>query len=108
MSALYVVVCRLLELVVLIARGDRAKELEILVLRHELSILRRQVSRPRFEPHDRVLLAAFSRVLPRSAWGVFLVRRKRCCAGTAGWSLAAGHTRTAIRAVLGSAVRCAS
>jgi putative transposase len=61
-------------LVVLIARGDRAKELEILVLRHELSILRRQVSRPRFEPHDRVLLAGFSRVLPRRAWSVFLVR----------------------------------
>jgi hypothetical protein len=33
-------VCRLLELVVLIARGDRATELEILVLRHQLSILR--------------------------------------------------------------------
>ena len=45
-SALYVVVCRLLEFVVLLGRGDRAKELEILVLRHELSILRRQVSRP--------------------------------------------------------------
>jgi putative transposase len=42
-SSLYVLVRRLLELVVLICRGDRAKELEILVLRHELSILRRQV-----------------------------------------------------------------
>lgn len=80
MSALYVVVCRLLELVVLIARGDRAKELEILVLRHELSILRRQVSRPRFEPHDRVLLAGFSRVLPRRAWSVFLVRPENATA----------------------------
>jgi hypothetical protein len=64
-SALYVVVCRLLELIVLVGRGDRAKELEILVLRHELSILRRQVARPRFESHDRLLLAAFSRMLPR-------------------------------------------
>jgi hypothetical protein len=44
----------------------RAKELEILVLRHELSILRRQVGRPQFEPHDRLLLAALSRVLPRN------------------------------------------
>ena len=43
MSALYVVVCRLLELIVLVGRGNRAEELEILVLRHELSILRRQV-----------------------------------------------------------------
>jgi putative transposase len=73
-SALYVVVSRLLELVVLFARSDRAKELEILVLRHELSVLRRQVSRPRFEEHDRLLLAALSRVLPRRSWGVFLVR----------------------------------
>jgi len=69
-SALYVVLSRLLELVVLFARGGRAKELEILVLRHELSILRRQVGRPRFELHDRLLLAA----LPRHNWSVFLVR----------------------------------
>jgi transposase InsO family protein len=73
-SALYVVVGRLLELIVLFARSDRTKELEILVLRHELSILRRQVDRPRFEPHDRVLLAALSRVLPRSSWDIFPVR----------------------------------
>jgi len=42
------------ELVVLRGRRDRAKELEILVLRGELSVLRRQVSQPRSEPHDRV------------------------------------------------------
>jgi transposase InsO family protein len=48
--------------------------LEILVLRHELSILRRQVSRPRFAPRDRLLLAALSRVLARRSWAVFLVR----------------------------------
>lgn len=38
-SAVYLVVCRMLELVVLLGRRERAKELEILVLRHELSIL---------------------------------------------------------------------
>jgi hypothetical protein len=42
-SSLFVVLSRLLELIMLFARRDRAKELEILVLRHELSILRRQV-----------------------------------------------------------------
>ena len=73
-SALYIVVCRLLELVVLLARRERAKELEILVLRHELSVLRRQVGQPRFELHDRVLLAALSRHLPRRSWNVFLVQ----------------------------------
>jgi hypothetical protein len=71
---LYVVVCRLLEFVVLLGRSDRSKELEILVLRHELSILRRQVGRPRFEARDRVLLAAFSRMLPRRSWAAFSVR----------------------------------
>jgi putative transposase len=73
-SALYVVVRRLLEFVVLLSRRDRAKELEILVLRHELSILRRQAGRPRFEAHDRILLAAFSRMLPRCSWTAFSVR----------------------------------
>jgi putative transposase len=73
-SSLYVVVVRLLELVVLFARGDRAKELEILVLRHELSVLRRQVGRPRFEVHDRLLLAALSRLLPRHSWNAFSIR----------------------------------
>jgi putative transposase len=72
--ALYIVVCRLLELIVLVGCCDRAKELEILVFRHELSILRRQAGQPRFEAHDRVLLAALSRMLPRHSWSAFLVR----------------------------------
>jgi hypothetical protein len=38
----YLVACRLFALVLLLARGDRSKELELLVLRHELSILRRR------------------------------------------------------------------
>jgi len=73
-SLVYALFCRLFELVVLLARGERSKELEILVLRHELSILRRQVNRPRFTSDDRLLLTALSRVLPRRSWGVFLVR----------------------------------
>jgi putative transposase len=70
----YIVVCRLFELVVLLGRRERSKELEILVLRHELSILRRNAGRPRFEPRDRLLLAALSRVLPRRSWHAFGVR----------------------------------
>jgi len=71
---MYVVVCRLFELVVLLGRRERSKELEILVLRHELSILRRQTGQPRFESSDRLLLAALSRVLPRRSWQAFIVR----------------------------------
>ena len=73
-SCLYITVRRLFELLVLLGRKDRAKELEILVLRHELSILRRQAGRTRFETHDRILLAALSRMLPRHSWAAFSVR----------------------------------
>jgi len=49
------------------------KELEIVVLRHELSVLRRQTRRPQLTMTDRVFLAAASRLLPRSSWRSFLV-----------------------------------
>jgi hypothetical protein len=73
-SSVDVLVCRLFELVVLLGRRDRSKEPEILVLRHQLSIPRRQVNSPRFAPSDRLLLAALSRVLRRRSWPAFLVR----------------------------------
>jgi hypothetical protein len=61
----YLVVRRLFELVVLLCRSTTSKELEILVLRHELAILRRQTRRPRLREADRLLLTALSRALPR-------------------------------------------
>ena len=70
----YLAVCRSMQALVLLARGDAAKDLEILVLRHQLTVLRRQIPRPRFEPADRALLAAVSRMLPRSVWSCFLVK----------------------------------
>ena len=73
-SVVYVLACRLFAFVLLLARGERSKELEILVLRHELSVLRRQVKRPRFKLGDQLVLAALSRVLPRGSWSAFLVR----------------------------------
>jgi putative transposase len=73
-SFVYVALCRLLQLVVLLCRSERSKELEILVLRHELAILRRQPRRARFRPADRAILAAFARGLPRSAWASLSVR----------------------------------
>ena len=72
-SLVYVVACRLFALVLLLARSDRSKELELLVLRHELSILRRQARRPKLTESDRLVLAALSRVLPRRSWQTFLV-----------------------------------
>jgi len=72
-SLVYWVLRRLLELVVLRQRSEHSKELEILVLRHQLHVLQRQVARPRLRTADRVLLAAFGRSLPRAAWSSFLV-----------------------------------
>src|SRR6266496_425695 len=65
LSFAYWVVRRLFELLILFGRSERAKELEILMLRHELQVLRRQVGRPRLRSVDRVLLAAFGQLLPR-------------------------------------------
>lgn len=56
-------------------RGDAAKDIEILVLRHQLAVLRRQVNRPTLQSADRVLLAALSRLLPRTRWNTFMVCR---------------------------------
>jgi putative transposase len=73
-SFVYLAVRRLLTVAVLIGRSDRSKELEILVLRHELAILRRRSGRSRLEPADRALLAALSQVLPRRVWPTFSVK----------------------------------
>jgi hypothetical protein len=54
-------------------RSDHASELEILVLRHQLKVLRRTKPRPQLSGIDRALLAAFSRMLPRERWASFLV-----------------------------------
>jgi putative transposase len=69
----YLTLCRSIQLLATLARGDAAKDLEILVLRHQLGVLRRQIPRPRLEPTDRALLAAISRVLPRARWSCFFV-----------------------------------
>jgi hypothetical protein len=63
----------LLQLVLLRARSRDFKELEIVVLRHELAVLRRPTHRARLTPTDRVFLATASRLLPRSRWPAFLV-----------------------------------
>ena len=72
-SMLYLALRRIFELLVLLARSGDRKEVEILVLGHELGALRRQARRPRYEDRDRLLLAALSGALLRSRWSAFAV-----------------------------------
>jgi hypothetical protein len=62
-------------LALLVRRDEDAKDLEIVLLRHQLQVLRRQVGRPRFRWSDRLFLAAASRRLRRGVWRIFLVHR---------------------------------
>ena len=73
MSFWYLAFRCVLQLVLLRTRSTELKELEIVVLRHQLAVLRRQADRPQLTKTDRVFLAAASRLLPRSRWQSFLV-----------------------------------
>ncbi len=64
----YVLTCRILGLVVLLCRGDRVKDAELLVVGHENAVLRRQSSRVRYDPADRVWFTAPERLLPHRRW----------------------------------------
>ena len=68
LKIVYVIVRRLLSLIVLVFRGDRAKDAELLVLRHENAVLRRYAGRVRYEKADRVWFAALARLIPRMRW----------------------------------------
>jgi len=70
LSLLYVAFSRIFELLVLLGRSRERKELEILVLRHELRVLRRQRRQVRYRVADRALLAALARSLPRARWSM--------------------------------------
>jgi transposase len=76
LSFLYRMVQRSLDFIRLHRQNALAKEAEILVLRHQLAVLRRQVARPRFTWSDRALIALLAGLVPRERWSAFLVTPK--------------------------------
>jgi putative transposase len=93
----YLAVSRAFAWLALLARSDASKDLEILVLRHEIAVLRRQVASPKPDWADRGVLAALARLLPEHlrthrivtpgtllAWHRRLVKRKWAYPGRPG------------------------
>ena len=68
-SAVYLLVRRLLGCLMVLARREVSKDAELLVLRHQNAVLRRQIGRVRYQPGDRLWLAALSRLVLRHRWG---------------------------------------
>jgi putative transposase len=81
---LYLLVTRVFAWLVLLTRSSAAKNAEILILRHELAVLRRQVTVPKPGWPDRALLAAHARLAVRFA-GTGSSRRAPCWPGTSAW-----------------------
>jgi len=72
---LYLIMVRVFSWLFLLGRGQASKDAEIMVLRHEVMVLRRQVARPEPDWADRAVLAALARLLPAALRGSWLVTR---------------------------------
>jgi hypothetical protein len=86
---LYLVTIRVFSWLALLGRSQASKDAEIIVLRHEVAVLRRQIARPQSDWADRAVLAALARLLPAAlrahrfvtpgtllAWHRRLIQRK--------------------------------
>ena len=74
-SVVYLLIRRLLGCLMVLARGEVSKDAELLVLRRQNAVLRRQISRVRYQPGDRLWLSALSRLIPRRRWGEVFASR---------------------------------
>jgi hypothetical protein len=73
LSRCYLALRQILQLLALRVRSNDFKELEIVVLRYELAMLRRRRRRPAITSIDRLVLTAPRRMLPRTHWPAFLI-----------------------------------
>ncbi len=109
LSLCYVALRWMLQLTALQCQSNEVKDLEIVLLRHELGILQRQIRRPTMTWTDRSFLAAASRLLPRAQWRSFIVTpatllrwHRRLVAKR--WTYARGVGRPSIRREIREAV----
>ena len=101
LSLLYRLSRRALEAVPVLWSDAAAKDAEILVLRHQLAVLRRQVARPRLTWSDRALISMLASLVPRERWGSFLITPQTILGCIARSSASGGPTRTADQVVQG-------
>lgn len=84
MRLVYLMFSRLVQWMVLVAGDSAAKDVELLLLRHEVAVLRRQVARPRVDRADRAVVAGLARLLPRRLWDRLFVRPRDAVALASG------------------------
>ncbi len=96
----YFAVLRVFGWLALLARSDRAKDAEILILRHQVAVLQRHVQAPRLSWADRAILAALARLLPGGALRqlrLIISPRTLLRSGMLTWSGDGGRIRAALR-----------
>jgi hypothetical protein len=91
---LYLIFLHLLNLLLMLGRSTASKDIELLVLRHEVAVLRRTNPRPHLDWADRALLAALAEGCRRCCGCIGWSRQARSCAGIAAWSLTSGPIPT--------------